>query len=57
LLSNGGVETDSVTKITEEFNNYFTLVFTAENVDNVPDPEGIQSGHDISWINDCVFTL
>jgi len=57
LLNNGNVKTDSITEITEEFNNYFTSVFTAENVDNVPEPEGIQSEPDISWISDCVFTL
>jgi len=57
LLNNGGVKTDSISKIREEFNNYFTSVFTAKNVDNVAEPEGIQSGPDISWINDCIFTL
>jgi len=57
LLNNGDVKTDLISEITGEFNNYFTSVFTAENVDNVPEPEGIQSGPDINLINDCVFTL
>jgi len=38
-MNNGGVKTDSISEITEEFNYYFTLVFTAENVDNVPEPK------------------
>jgi len=57
LLNNGGVKTDSISEITEEFNNYFNSVFTAENVDNAPESEDIQSEPDISCINDCVFTL
>jgi len=57
LLNNDGVKIDSIADITEEFNKYFTSVFTAENVDNIPEPEGNFSRPDISRISDCVFTL
>ena len=59
LLNNDGVKTDSVDDVAEEFNKYFASVFTAENVNKIPEPQGTYGRPelDVGVLSDCQFTL
>ena len=51
LLDNGQLVT-SDRDIATEFNNYFSSVFTVENLDNLPDPVVVHAGDTLRSI-DC----
>ena len=59
MLTNDEVKTDSVDDVAEEFNKYFASVFTAENVNTIPEPQGTygRPEPDVGVLSDCQFTL
>lgn len=57
LIDSEGQKLETPLEVSEEFNKYFSTVFTAEDSENIPEPNIMYSGCDADRVSDCEFTL